>query len=376
LAMPKKDQGKTMASTQNLAAAVADKAMIEMLQKLVQKNLDGPKEKKKKKKVRKPTKAAQSRSEMRDDTLRSGMCFGSETYIRQRLAAHRASKSTKPFLGFSAAPLSKGGRGGLRAHFYFPMVNVAVAASTAVNGNILQLPDGTPTNRVAVDPTISTIWLNAFVPALCGCFAKYAVRAMTLVYKEVGGIATERAPMYIGFVDDEAHPVNTSTTVAKILNLSNQQDFNAWEEWEMKLDIDSSLENYSTNSSSDTSDSAKRMQTCGSIVGASGFASTPAVLYGVLWADAIVDLYDPAPIFTTLTASPIDPSDYKEFIEWRRMRDRRNLRAALPLPARRAHDSDDDEKTSIISDYEVARRVVPAMPAGPPGGLKPVPKGL
>jgi len=224
--------------------------------------------------------------------------FNSISGLPRGLVAAPSTLHIPRVFRFSTAP-NLGSRDGLRMHVVAPYLNVGVNASSSVNGGILLDASGNYHTGVLFDPNVTGIWLSEGVPLMSGCFARYCVRRLKFMYRQNGGVSTERAPMYFGWVNDPNHPAGSSPTFAKLENLQAFTTFNAWENWDLEVDVDSCQLNYSTNAGSGTADA--RLNYPGLLLGVQGTMSTPALTYGILYVETVIDLYDFSPIYSSFS---------------------------------------------------------------------------
>jgi len=230
------------------------------------------------------------------------MSLGSGVARFNRAIAAPAATGTRKvtrYVGFAPAPTINGSAG-LRVSFCMPYLDVAMGASSSSPAAILRNVGSSYSSVVNFDPSVTGVWLAKAIPQLTGLFSRFFVRKLGLRYAPSGGITSERAPFAIGWVADPAHPVTSSPTVAKIENLQSQVLFNGWEEWDLECAVDDSLESYSYNTS-ETTGAGTRLMYPGAIIGVGDFSSTPAVKYGTIYAECVMDLYDFSSIYSSLS---------------------------------------------------------------------------
>jgi hypothetical protein len=155
-----------------------------------------------------------------------------------------------------------------------------------------------------LDPT-SANTLGNFLQLISSGFARYRFMRLILHYRPIAVAATSELSAVFGFSSDPDHPLlSISPTNAKILDAGGFR-FVAWQPWDYECALeDTGIMKYGYGVTATVAD--KRQGSSGIVVCLNETSITATSNYGVLWATFEVELYEPAPLFSTINLERAD----------------------------------------------------------------------
>jgi hypothetical protein len=234
------------------------------------------------------------------------------------LAPASVSASLAPTIRYSSAVV--GGRPALRISATVPICQIGNDSFN--NGLLLQTATGAQTASVssisayslplAVQKTSSSTtnivgeWVSPHVPLMAIAFDRYRMSSLMFCY-EPQATATADERFVFAWTDDPNHPFLSALasgsdmltpTQLEMLVTPDSVAFMPWKTWQLNVPV-ATDERFTFDQSAITGVNRFSEFGCFSCVGSN--APTTSVVYGVLYAKIVMDLFDPVPIVQNIT---------------------------------------------------------------------------
>lgn len=256
---------------------------------------------------------------------------------RVRRARTRTSDSKRNPLSREAAPVavsrsgrtsvnyttvSQGGMSGLRISASVPLCEIGNDGQY-LNGFFVQGSGSTPTpfyatnlallpyqliglsNGASAVAGIAAQWISPHIPLLALAFDRYRMESLSFRYEpQSTAVVSDR--LVFAWTDDPSHPIlgdNPSSVPSQLQCLITQDSvaFMPWKEWSLKVPVARDMRFLYESAPTSVSDRFSCMGAASCVASTSSVTPT-AVVYGVLYVQMVIDLFDPVPIVSSVNA--------------------------------------------------------------------------
>jgi len=262
-----------------------------------------------------------------------------------------------------------------------------LASFTATTCDLLPYEMSQTVTATASTPTNSAaFWISPHVPLLSLAFDRYRMVDCAFHY-EPQAAATVSDRLVFAWTDDPSHPflsaasASGSATPPSQLEALVTQDsvaFMPWKEWSLRVPVATDARFlYASQVSTGFDEAVNRFYSFGSMTCVGSAAPSITVQYGVLYIALTIDLFDPVPIVSDVSA--FLPALHATRRKGRQIgRPRAGLLSLLPTPAvlREGKMQVDPDDESVVVDPSPPRYVpAPSAAPGAPGwfGSTPAP---